>query len=305
MSFAFTKMHGLGNDFVILDAREKDMPVDSALVRAIADRRRGIGCDQVIVLMQSSRADIRMRIYNADGGEVAACGNATRCVPVFLDQDNVKIETKASTLMAKRLSNGRVQVDMGKPRLDWDEIPLAHKEDTLHLEISAGPLTDAVAVNMGNPHAVFFVEDNDSIELETYGPELEHHPLFPERANIGIARILDRHAIQLRVWERGVGETQACGTGACAALVAAVRRELTESKATIELTGGELEVEWRQDGHVMMTGPAAISFQGEFRPEDIIKATTSNISPQEVGGPKGPEPTRYGDWEVKGRVSDF
>jgi diaminopimelate epimerase len=262
---AFTKMHGLGNDFVVIDARQSGVVLNDARVKRIADRKRGIGCDQLIVIRTSEQADCFMQIFNADGSEVAACGNASRCVPVFLGRTNgeTRIETKAGILSAYPAHEGEITVDMGRARLAWQEIPLTTKMDTLHLTASVGPLTDAVGVSMGNPHAVFFVENTESVDLETYGPKLEHHPLFPERANIGVAQVLSRDAIRLRVWERGAGETQACGTGACAALVAAVRRGLTDHEAMLHLTGGDLRIHWREgDGQVLMTGPAQTSFSG-------------------------------------------
>jgi diaminopimelate epimerase len=272
---AFIKMHGLGNDFVVIDARQTAFPLDEAAARAIADRRRGVGCDQLIVMEPpaSGAADVFMRIRNADGGEVEACGNATRCVAALVmmgeGRDSLRIRTDAGLLEAEGLEGGMVAVDMGTPALEWRDIPLATPEDTLHLELSAGPLRDPAAVGMGNPHCVFFVDDADAIDLAALGPGLEHHAMFPERANIGVAEIRDRGAIRLRVWERGAGITQACGTGACAALVAAHRRGLADRKATIELDGGRLAIDWRGDDHVLMTGPAAISFAGSFDDEAL------------------------------------
>jgi len=267
---AFTKMHGLGNDFVVIDARAQPLALDADRARAIARRHTGIGCDQVIVMERPTdgHADLFMRIRNADGSEVAACGNATRCVAALVmmeeGRDSAHIQTAAGLLEAEGLDGGMVAVDMGRPGLEWRDIPLAAPEDTLHLELSAGPLRDPVAVSMGNPHCVFFVEDADAVDLPRLGPGLERHRLFPERANIGIAEIRDRGTIRLRVWERGAGITQACGTGACAALVAAARRDLTARRAAVELDGGRLEIEWRGDDHVLMTGPVAISFTGSF-----------------------------------------
>ena len=265
----FIKMHGLGNDFVVIDARAKPLALSEAATRAIADRHTGVGCDQLIV-MEAPRADHRsdvfMRILNADGSEVGACGNATRCVADLLMTETGRaklvIETQAGLLQAERAPGGRVKVDMGPARLDWREIPLAKAADTLHVPLALGPLADPVAVNMGNPHAVFFVDDVKIINLATLGPKLEHDPLFPERANIGIAQILATDRLRLRVWERGAGITRACGSGACAALVAAARRGYTERRAVVVVDGGEIEIEWREDGHVMMTGPVAVSFTG-------------------------------------------
>ena len=268
----FVKMHGLGNDFVVIDARERPLALDDATARAIADRHTGVGCDQLIVMERPQHgkgiADVVMRIRNADGGEVAACGNASRCVADLVmretGRDHIVIETAAGLLDAERASGGRVAVDMGEARLDWRDIPLSEPQDTGRLNLALGPLKEPVAVSMGNPHAVFFVSDAESIDLASLGPVLEHHALFPERANIGVAQVIDRSRIRLRVWERGTGITLACGTGACAALVAAVRRNLVDRKAIVVVDGGELEIEWLKDGHVLMTGPVAVSFTGKL-----------------------------------------
>lgn len=275
----FRKMHGLGNDFVVLDGRDdpRALSLDPSRVRALADRRSGIGCDQLVVVAPATgrTADVRMLIFNADGSEVAACGNATRCVAWLAmtesGQDSVVIETRAGLLDAQSRGPSRIAVDMGPARLDWREIPLSQAEDTLRLRLAAGPLADPVAVSMGNPHAVFFVEDAEAVDLETLGPGLEHHPIFPERCNIEVATILppgeDGHGrIRMRVWERGAGITPACGTGACATLVAAARRGLTARRAELILDGGSLEIEWLADDHVLMTGPVASSFTGLLDP---------------------------------------
>ena len=268
----FVKMHGLGNDFVVLDGRNRPVRLSAEAVRAIADRRAGVGCDQLFVLEKpgNGKADVFMRIYNSDGGEVAACGNGARCVAALVMKEKGKsdavIETAAGSLDAVSAKNGRVTVDMGQARLGWRDIPLARECDTNHVPVSAGPLQDAVSVNMGNPHAVFFVPDVQAIDMRALGPRLEHDAMFPERANIGVAQILAPSRIRLRVWERGAGLTLACGTGACAAAVAAIRRGLTQRKATVALDGGELEVEWKQDGTVLMTGPVSISFTGKIDP---------------------------------------
>jgi len=272
----FVKMHGLGNDFVVIDARRAAFPLDEARAHAIADRKTGIGCDQLIVMEkpQHAGADIFMRIHNSDGGEVEACGNATRCVAALLmgetGGDRVAIATGAGLLVARPAPGGRISVDMGKARLDWREIPLARAQDTLHVDIELGPLADPVCSNIGNPHATFFVADAESIDLAALGPRLEHDKLFPERANIAVAQLLSPQRIRLRVWERGVGITRACGTGACAALVAASRRGLTGRTAEVALDGGTLEIAWREDGHVMMTGPVATSFHGSFDPAQLV-----------------------------------
>jgi len=264
----FIKMHGLGNDFVVIDARRQPLAMDDAQARAIADRKTGVGCDQFIVIEppKNGTADAAMRIRNADGGEVEACGNASRCVAQLLMQERrtsrVAIDTAAGVIVAEDAGGGRVAVDMGPARLEWQEIPLARAMDTLHLDLTLGPLSDPVGVNVGNPHAVFFVPDAEAIDLKTLGPQLEHHPLFPERCNVEAATVLSRGRIRMRVWERGVGITRACGTGACATLVAAARRGLTDRKAEVVLDGGPLEIAWTADGHVHMTGPVATSFTG-------------------------------------------
>ena len=271
----FIKMHGLGNDFVVIDARRAAFALDDARAHAIADRKTGIGCDQLIVMEQprADGADVFMRIHNADGGEVEACGNATRCIATLLMRetggDRVVVETAAGLLEARPASGGRVSVDMGRARLDWREIPLAAAQDTLHVALSMGPLADPVCTNIGNPHATFFVADAAAVDLAALGPPLEHHALFPERANIGVAELVAPDRLRLRVWERGVGITRACGTGACAAVVAASRRGLTGRTAEVVLEGGSLTIAWRADGHVVMTGPVATSFHGSFDPAQL------------------------------------
>jgi diaminopimelate epimerase len=266
----FLKMHGLGNDFVVLDGRRGAIGLDAAGARALADRQTGIGCDQVILLEppRHPAARVLMRIRNPDGSEAEACGNATRCVADLLYRETgealVRIETVAGLLAAEILSDDRVAVDMGPPRMLWHEIPLARAMETDRIELAFGPLAAPVCTNIGNPHATFFVDDVDAVDLAGLGPVLEHDPLFPERANIGVAAVEDRRNIRLRVWERGTGITRACGSGACAALVAAHRRGLAERQATIALDGGTLDIAWREDGHVIMTGPTALSFEGTF-----------------------------------------
>ena len=268
----FLKMHGLGNDFVVLDARGDALALDAKAARAIADRHLGVGCDQLLILERprSPEADIFMRIRNADGGEVAACGNGTRCIAALVmgetGKHRVVVETAAGLLEARAASGGRISVDMGPALLDWRDIPLARECDTLHVPLSLGPLVDPVCTSMGNPHATFFVADAEAIDLEALGPRLEHDPIFPERANIGVAQVIAPDRMRFRVWERGAGVTIACGTGACAALVAAARRGLTGRKAEIRLDGGPLEIEWRGDGRVLMTGPVATSFSGTLDP---------------------------------------
>jgi diaminopimelate epimerase len=269
----FRKMNGLGNDFVVVDARAGGLTFRRDAVRAIADRKEGIGCDQLIVLENSETADVFMRIYNADGGEVGACGNATRCVAALIaaetETPQVSIETDSAILGALLNADGSVTVDMGEPRFGWEEIPLAEPfHDTRGIELQIGPIDEPIlhtpsVVNVGNPHCVFFVEDVDAHDLARFGPLLENHPLFPERANISLAQVLSRDAIKVRTWERGAGLTKACGTAACAAAVAAARRGLTERAVTVTLPGGDLRVDWREsDGHILMTGPFALDFEG-------------------------------------------
>jgi len=266
----FLKMHGLGNDFVVVDARTEPFPLTDALAKAIADRHEGVGCDQILILEPATngRADVFLRIRNHDGGEVGACGNGTRCVASLvmgeLGREALTIETAAGLLQARAAGPDRVTVDMGEARLGWQDIPLSEERDTLHLGIESGPLADPVGVSMGNPHAVFFVEDVESLPLADLGPGLEHHPLFPERANIGAAQVIGADKLRLRVWERGVGLTRACGSGACAAAVAAARRDLTGRRVEVVLDGGPLTLEWLENGHVEMTGPVATSFRGEL-----------------------------------------
>ncbi len=273
----FLKMHGLGNDFVVLDARCAPLAIGAEAARALADRHTGIGCDQVIVLepARDPAARLAMRIRNPDGSEAEACGNAARCVAWLVgrgsDESRVVIETAAGLLESAIIGDGRIAVDMGPVRTGWREIPLAREADTDRLDLALGPLSAPVCTNIGNPHATFFVDDAETVDLPALGPALEHDPIFPERANIGIATIRNRRQIRLRVWERGAGITRACGSGACAALVAACRRGLAEPQAAVILDGGTLEIEWRRDRHVVMTGPAALSFEGVFD-RDLLKS---------------------------------
>ena len=268
MRLRFTKMHGLGNDFVVIDARSRPVVLDDDQRRRIADRRRGIGCDQLIVLERSTRADVFMRIYNPDGSEAGACGNATRCVAGRLmaerGVERIVVETISGLLETNAADRGDIAVDMGEARTDWRDIPVAQECDTLHLPLALGSLSDPVGVNVGNPHAVFFVSDVSAINLEHVGPQLEHAPLFPQRANIEVVQLLAPDLLRMRVWERGAGITQACGSGACAVLVAAARRGLTGRKAEVVLDGGTLTIEWLENNHVLMTGGWTTSFQGEI-----------------------------------------
>jgi diaminopimelate epimerase len=265
---SFTKMHGIGNDFVIIDTREQRLELSRLHACAIANRHTGIGCDQLILIEkpQNNQADAFMRIFNTDGSEAEACGNATRCVASILmdenGEDHTVIGTLAGLLDAHTAEGNLVSVDMGQAKLDWRDIPLIEAIDTLHLRIGSGPLQDPVGVNMGNPHAVFFVDDADAVDLIQHGPIMERHKLFPQYANIGVATIKGKGDIRLRVWERGVGETLACGSGACAAMVAASRRSLCGQSASVHLNGGTLHIKWMADNHVMMTGPVVTSFSG-------------------------------------------
>ncbi len=298
MRASFRKMHGCGNDFVVFDDRAGQLGFTATRAAALADRRTGIGCDQFIIIEPpplGSGADAFMRIRNSDGTEAGACGNATRCIAAVLAAETGRshqvIRTVAGDLSADVLPDGRVTVDMGPARLDWPDIPLARPMDTLHLDLALGPVADPAAASMGNPHATFFVPDLAAVPVEELGPPLEHHPLFPQRANIAFAQVLAPDRIRLRVWERGAGLTRACGSGACAALVNAHRRGLTGRRATVQVDGGELTIEWREDGpignargiasgnarrqlsgspagnHVLMTGPIATAFSGEIELE--------------------------------------
>lgn len=264
MRVPFLKMHGAGNDFVVIDMRTRPLDLAPDQVRHLADRRRGIGCDQLITLHPrpaGTDADVLMRIHNPDGSEAGACGNATRCVAELLFEQTGHpfqvIRTLAGDLPAERLADGRFRVDMGMPRLGWRDIPLAREVDTLHLPLPGDP----AACSMGNPHATLFVADPDIAGRA--GPPLEIDPLFPERANIGFARIDGPDRMRLRVWERGAGLTLACGSGACAAVVNAHRRGLVGRHVTVEMDGGQLDIELTEAGHVRMAGPAATAFQGE------------------------------------------
>jgi diaminopimelate epimerase len=268
----FLKMHGLGNDFVVLDGRARAISIGSEAARRIADRRTGVGCDQLLIIGQSKNGAAQLTIRNADGGEVPACGNGARCVAALLLRETgrkaITIETIAGPVEALAREGDRVEVDMGPALLDWQDIPLSEPvADTAHLPVTVGPLSDPVGVGMGNPHAVFFVAYAEAIDLERFGRQIEHHPLFPDRTNVEVCTVLNRRRIRMRVWERGVGITRACGTGACAALVAAVRRGLAERKAELILDGGTLDIEWRASGnHVLLTGPVATSFSGTLDP---------------------------------------
>ncbi|MBA4795536.1 diaminopimelate epimerase [Phenylobacterium sp.] len=273
MSRPFLKMNGLGNDFVVVEARETPFAPSAEEVRAIADRERGIGCDQLVSLEPSTNgADVRVRFWNADGEEVGACGNGSRCVGWLVmeatGRDEAVLEVGERILRTRRAGDRLVSVDMGEPGLDWTQIPLEEPMDTRGVELQVGPIDAPLlhtpgCVSMGNPHVVFFVDDIETAPVREVGPMIEHHRLFPEGVNVGFAEVKARDHIRLRVWERGAGLTKACGTGACAALVACARRGLTDRVARLELDGGDLTIEWREsDGHVIMTGPASVDFTG-------------------------------------------
>jgi len=265
----FRKMHGLGNDFVILDSREGAVAMDAARARAIADRRIGVGCDQVILLEPSDIADVRMRIWNADGGEVESCGNATRCVALLGAKT---IETRGGVLSAAA-DGASVTVDMGAPRFGWEEIPLAYAMDTAAMPVGWDNLETPAAVNVGNPHLVFFVEDMEAVDLARLGPRIERDPLFPQGINVNVAEVrvggmavdgVRLNGLDLRVWERGAGLTQACGTGACATAVAAIKYRNMRSPVGVRLPGGTLTIDWAPGGTIRMTGPATHVFDGEL-----------------------------------------
>ncbi len=266
----YFKMNGCGNDFVIIDARSRgSLPLSPAQARAIADRGAGVGCDQVIAVERSIRGDAYMRIWNADGGEVDACGNATRCVAWLLMEEGGanarRIETPAGMLYAERAGAHAITVDMGSPLLRWEEIPLALAMDTERIDYQAGRLQDPGAVNMGNPHVVFFVDDVSAVPIEALGPGIERDPLFPAGVNVGFCEVHSPERIRLRVWERGAGLTKACGTGACAAVVAAHRQGRSGRTVEVLMDGGALGIEWRAgDDRVLMTGPVEIEHSGEL-----------------------------------------
>ena len=273
MTRPFVKMNGAGNDFVVVNALETPFAPTADQARAIADRKAGEGCDQLIALEPSKTADAFMRVWNADGGVVETCGNALRCVGWMLLQstgkDEVSIDTLGGLTTARRALDGRVTVDMGAPRLDWEQIPLDEAMDTRGIELQVGPIDDPVlhtpgAVSMGNPHVVFFMDHTpDDGFVRGTGSLIEHHPRFPDGVNVGFAHVLAPDRIRLRVWERGAGLTKACGTGACAALVAASRRGLTGRTARVGVDGGELLIEWDEaTGHVFMTGPVEVERTG-------------------------------------------
>jgi diaminopimelate epimerase len=274
----FRKMNGLGNDFVVLDRRAVDFAMDEAKARAIADRVKGVGCDQLIVMENSDVADIRMRIWNNDGGQVESCGNASRCIAdlIFAEKsvDHAIIDTLGGLLVARKAGERLVTIDNGKPRFGWKDIPLSEEfRDTRHIELSVGPLDAPLihspsVVNVGNPHCIFWVKDLGVADLAKVGPMLEYHHLFPERANITLARVKARDHAEIKVWERGVGLTQACGTAACAVMAAGARIRIINRSCRITLPGGDLFMEAREsDEHILMTGPVTYDYDGVLPPE--------------------------------------
>jgi diaminopimelate epimerase len=262
----FLKMHGLGNDFVVIDARSGGDPVTPALVRAVGDRHRGVGFDQLAVIRNGNGVAAEVDFWNADGSLSAACGNATRCVArLLMDEkgtDNLVLRTARGDLRAEEAEGGMIRVNMGQPQLDWREIPLARDVDINALPLDGSP----GAAGMGNPHCVFVVDDVEAVDITTLGPRFEHDPLFPQRTNVEFCQVLDRNNVRVRVWERGTGVTLACGSGACAVAVVLHRQGHTDRQVSIHLDGGTLGIDWRDDG-VWMTGPTALSFRGELSPE--------------------------------------
>lgn len=267
----FMKMHGLGNDFVVLDARAQRITVTPELARALADRHRGVGFDQ-LAMMSNGAADLHLTFYNADGSLSAACGNATRCIARHvMDERGTKtltLTTDRGQLLACDAGDGLTSVNMGQPQLTWEAIPLSREMDTLELPITGAP----TATGMGNPHCTFFVSDAEAVDLPAFGAIHEHHPLFPERTNVQVAQIIGPDHIRMRVWERGVGVTLASGSSSCAVAVAAARRGLTGRAVRIKLDGGTLHIDWREDG-VWMTGPTSHVFSGHLTPTFLAGLT--------------------------------
>lgn len=268
----FMKMHGLGNDFVVIDARAEDRPLTNAQVTAIAHRHMGVGFDQLAVIKPGDNVDAELTFYNADGTLAGACGNATRCIARHLmdegARDALTLRTERGVLAARDMGDGMTSVNMGVPLLDWADVPLAHAMDTLELPIDGAP----TATGMGNPHCTFFVDDADAVDLAARGAEIEHHPLYPERTNVQFAHLIGPDHLRMRVWERGVGVTMASGSSSCAAAVAAARRGLTGRSVRIDLDGGQIAIDWRDDG-VWMTGPTMHVFSGHFTHEFLAAAT--------------------------------
>lgn len=267
----FRKMHGLGNDFVIVDARGRAPGLTESLVRAIGHRNFGVGFDQLVVLRDCDDADVEAVFYNSDGSTSGACGNASRCIARLLieqtGRDAITMRTARGLLPAVRTEDGKISVNMGQPQLDWQDVPLAHAMDTLELPIEGAPS----ATGMGNPHCTFFVADAEAVDLATFGPTIEHHPLYPQRTNVQVAHLVGPDHIRMRVWERGVGVTLASGSSSCATVVTAARRGLTGRKVRVDLDGGSLMIDWREDG-VWMTGAATYVFDGVLTPEFLAGA---------------------------------
>jgi diaminopimelate epimerase len=264
----FMKMHGAGNDFVVIDSRGREAVMTAGLARALGDRNRGVGFDQLAEITSTTDADFGLVFWNSDGSQAGACGNATRCVSDYVMRgqgaDKVSLVTARGSLRAERAADGRVWVNMGAPQLDWASIPLAREVDHLHLPLPGDP----VAVGMGNPHCVHFVQDAEAVDLATLGPRIEHDPLFPHRTNVEFASLISPCRMRMRVWERGTGITLACGSGACATAVAAHLRGMIGPRVALEVDGGVLEVDWRDDG-VWLTGPVAQVFDGVLSPDYI------------------------------------
>jgi diaminopimelate epimerase len=260
MRLHFHKMHGLGNDFVIVDGREQDAAITPELARAIADRHLGVGCDQLILVGKSDKADVSMRIWNHDGGEVESCGNASRCVVALTGAKT--IETPAGVIEGSS-AGSEVEVTMREPRFGWDDIPLSYAMDTTDLPLAWDTLKHGFAVNVGNPHIVFFVDDPDKVPLDVFGPRIEDDPAFPERINVHVAAVRD-DGIHMRSWERGAGLTLACGTGACAAAVAAIATKRASSPVAVHMPGGTLTIAWQPGQVVRMRGAATHVFEGDL-----------------------------------------
>ncbi|WP_099827001.1 diaminopimelate epimerase [Oceaniglobus indicus] len=261
----FMKFHGLGNDFVVIDRRDGQAAMTAALARAIGDRHRGVGFDQLAEIDSDDTADLRLTFWNADGSTAGACGNATRCIArhemTRTGATELTLRTERGLLQARDAGGGLTAVNMGAPLTDWRDVPLAQAVDTLALPIDGAP----VATGMGNPHCTFFVDDAEAVDLPAFGPAMEHHPLFPERTNVQVAHVIAPDHLRMRVWERGAGLTLASGSSSCAVAVAAARRGLTGRRVRIDLDGGPIDIDWRDDG-VWMTGPTAHVFTGHFTP---------------------------------------
>ena len=266
----FMKMHGLGNDFVVMDARKREVTVTADLARALADRHRGVGFDQLALIQNDHEADLALTFYNADGSLSATCGNATRCIAAYemaaQGLNQIRLRTERGILIAQDRGNGLTAVKMGGPLLEWQDIPLAAAMDTLHLPLDGDP----VATGMGNPHCSFFVDDAEAVDLAARGPEVEHHPLFPARTNVQFASLIGPDHLRMRVWERGTGITLASGSSSCAVAVAAARRGLTGRAVKLTLDGGDILIDWREDG-VWMTGPTAHVFTAELTADFISR----------------------------------